>query len=116
MSAKRRTSPRSGTPSFSVISFWKDSQRSASALREAMKAAERAKAAYDDALMRYEVQSASYVELLTARAALSDAELAEISARGECLKALAGLYAGMGELHPDLSDEVGHTEAAAERK
>jgi outer membrane protein TolC len=54
--------------------------------------------------MRYEVQSGTYLELLTAQSALSEAELAEISSRAECLLALARLYEAMGELHPGLRE------------
>ena len=57
-----------------------------------------------DAKMRYELQSGSYLDLLTAQSALSDAELAEISSRADCLIALSQLYETMGELHPDLQD------------
>lgn len=64
-----------------------------------------AKESYEDAKMRYELQSGSYLDLLTAQAALSDAELAEISSRADCLIALSQLYETMGELHPDLKDD-----------
>lgn len=64
-----------------------------------------AKESYEDAKMRYELQSGSYLDLLTAQAALSEAELAEISSRADCLIALSQLYETMGELHPDLKDD-----------
>ncbi len=63
-----------------------------------------ARESYADAKMRYELQSGSYLDLLTAQSALSDAELAEISSRADCLIALSQLYETMGELHPDLQD------------
>ena len=37
-------------------------------------------------------------------AALSEAELAEMSSRADCLIALSQLYETMGELHPDLKE------------
>lgn len=64
-----------------------------------------ARESYADAKMRYEIQSGSYLDLLTAQSALSDAELAEISSRADCLIALSQLYETMGELHPDLQDD-----------
>lgn len=64
-----------------------------------------ARESYADAKMRYELQSGSYLDLLTAQSALSDAELAEISSRADCLIALSQLYETMGELHPDLQDQ-----------
>ena len=72
-----------------------------------------AKESYEDAKMRYELQSGSYLDLLTAQAALSEAELAEISSRADCLIALSQLYETMGELHPDL---VESPEKAEEKK
>ncbi len=64
-----------------------------------------ARESYADAKMRYELQSGSYLDLLTAQSALSDAELAEISSRADCLIALARLYETMGELHPGLEEK-----------
>ena len=61
-----------------------------------------ARESYQDAKMRYELQSGSYLDLLTAQSSLSDAELAEISSRANYLISLARLYENMGELHPDL--------------
>ena len=66
-----------------------------------------ARESYADAKMRYELQSGSYLDLLTAQSALSEAELAEISSRADCLIALARLYETMGELRPDLKEEEG---------
>ena len=64
--------------------------------------------------MRYELQSGSYLDLLIAQSALSDAELAEISNRADCLIALAHLYETMGELRPDLK-EPSSADASADR-
>ena len=73
-------------------------------VKVAEKAVSAAQESYADAKMRYEVQSGTYLELLTAQSALSEAELAEISSRAECLLALARLYEAMGELHPGLRE------------
>lgn len=63
----------------------------------------RAKESYEDARMRYELQSGSWLDLLTAQEALSNAELSEISSRANCLLALSRLYETMGELRADLT-------------
>ena len=63
-----------------------------------------ARESYADAKMRYELQSGTFLEMLTAQSALSEAELTEISARAECLLSLARLYDAMGELHPGLRE------------
>ena len=67
------------------------------------RAVTRAKESYEDARMRYELQSGSWLDLLTAQEALSNAELSEISSRANCLLALSKLYKNMGELRPDLT-------------
>jgi outer membrane protein len=64
-----------------------------------------ARESYEDARMRYELQSGSYLDLLTAQTALSDAELAEISSRTSYLLALSQLYEAIGDIHPDLLKE-----------
>ncbi|MBO6002088.1 MAG: TolC family protein [Mailhella sp.] len=73
-------------------------------VKVAEKSVSSSRESYADAKMRYEVQSGTYLELLTAQSALSEAELAEISARAECLLSLARLYEAMGELHPGLRE------------
>lgn len=77
------------------------------AVKVSQRAVVSAKESYADAKMRYELQSGSYLDLLTAQSALSDAELAEISSRADCLISLARLYETMGELHPSLKDDSG---------
>lgn len=81
-----------------------DAYRSVQVSRRAVVSA---KESYADAKMRYELQSGSYLDLLTAQSALSGAELAEISSRADYLLALAKLYETMGELHPNLQSVSG---------
>ncbi len=73
-------------------------------VKVAQKAVASARESYNDAKMRYELQSGTYLELLTAQSSLSDAELSEISARADCLEAIAKLYEVMGEIHPGLEE------------
>ena len=73
-------------------------------VKVAQKAVASARESYNDAKMRYELQSGTYLELLTAQSSLSDAELSEISARADCLGAIARLYEAMGEIHPGLEE------------
>lgn len=91
---------------YTVRSCLLSAQDAFRSVQVARRAVASARESYEDARMRYEVQSGSYLELLTAQSALSDAELAEISSRADCLLALAQLYKAMGELHPDLKEEA----------
>ncbi len=84
------------------------------AVKVSQRAVASARESYADAKMRYELQSGSYLDLLIAQSALSDAELAEISNRADCLIALAHLYETMGELRPDLK-EPSSADASADR-
>ena len=90
---------------YAVRSCLITAQDSYRTVKVAEKAVVSARESYENARMRYEeVQTGTYLELLTAQSSLSDAELAEISARAECLLALARLYEAMGELHPGLQE------------
>ena len=61
-----------------------------------------AEESYKNALMRYELDLGTHLDLLTAQSGLASAELAFISAQTDYLAALANLYIAMGELHPSL--------------
>lgn len=89
---------------YAVRSSLLSTQDAYRAVKVSQRAVASARESYADAKMRYELQSGSYLDLLTAQSALSDAELAEISTRADCLIALARLYETMGELHPDLAE------------
>lgn len=89
---------------YAVRSSLLSTQDAYRAVQVARRAVASARESYADAKMRYELQSGSYLDLLTAQSALSEAELAEISSRADCLIALAKLYETMGELHPDLTE------------
>ena len=92
------------TCAYSVRSSLLSTQDAYRSVKVSQRAVASARESYADAKMRYELQSGSYLDLLTAQSALSDAELAEISSRADCLIALARLYETMGELHPDLQN------------
>ena len=89
---------------YAVRSSLLSTQDAYRAVQVARRAVASARESYADAKMRYELQSGSYLDLLTAQSALSEAELAEISTRADCLIALSQLYETMGELHPDLTE------------
>ena len=89
---------------YAVRSSLLSTQDAYRSVKVSQRAVASARESYADAKMRYEIQSGSYLDLLTAQSALSDAELAEISSRADCLIALSKLYETMGELHPDLQD------------
>ena len=93
------------TCAYSVRSGLLSTQDAYRAVGVSQRAVASARESYADAKMRYELQSGSYLDLLTAQSALSEAELAEISCRADCLIALARLYETMGELRPDLKEE-----------
>ena len=92
------------TCAYAVRSSLLSTQDAYRSVKVSQRAVISARESYADAKMRYELQSGSYLDLLTAQSALSDAELAEISSRADCLIALSQLYETMGELHPDLQD------------
>lgn len=89
---------------YAVRSSLLSTQDAYRSVKVSQRAVASARESYADAKMRYELQSGSYLDLLTAQSALSEAELAEISSRADCLISLARLYETMGELHPDLQD------------
>ena len=95
------------TCAYSVRSGLLSTQDAYRSVKVSQRAVVSARESYADAKMRYELQSGSYLDLLTAQSALSEAELAEISSRADCLIALARLYETMGELRPDLKEEEG---------
>ena len=58
--------------------------------------------AYKNASLSYELQSATYLDVLTAQSSLANAELSHITTKSEYLKLLSKLYIAMGEINPAL--------------
>lgn len=57
---------------------------------------------YEEAKLRYELQLATNLEMLTAQSDLAEAELIVISSKAGYLIALSNLYKAIGEFKPDL--------------
>ena len=76
------------TCAYSVRSGLLSTQDAYRAVKVSQRAVVSARESYADAKMRYELQSGSYLDLLTAQSALSEAELAEISSRADCAMAV----------------------------
>lgn len=68
----------------------------------AEKGIEQARESYDAALARYQEQVGTNFDVLNASSNLTRAQASLTSSRADYLTALARLYVGMGEFHPDL--------------
>ena len=72
----------------------------------AVKAVEQAREAWNMAVARYQSQIGTNIDVLDAQAKLSLEEANLTTARADYLSALASLYTGMGEIHPDLGEQT----------
>lgn len=72
----------------------------------ASKAVTQAREAWDMAVARYQSQLGTNIDVLDAQAKLSLEEANLTTAKADYLSALASLYAGMGEIHPDLGQRT----------
>lgn len=68
----------------------------------ARKAVEQATEAYRIAVARYQSQLGTNIDVLDAQSKLTEEKAGLTGVKADYLAALAGLYAAMGELHPDL--------------
>ncbi len=66
----------------------------------------RAQESYDNARMRYQLESGTNLDLLTAQSELAAAELALTAAKADYLTTLSRLYIAIGEIRPDLKAEL----------
>ena len=90
------------TTAYELKSYLLNLQNADRMILVAERALRSAKTSYDNAVMQYQLQAGTNLDLLTAQSNLANAELTLTSAKSNYLVALSQLYTAMGEIHPDL--------------